>query len=83
MKHLVEEWSGEDGEETADDSDETNTICPLGEPPMAWGASYSDQRDLVFVSDFLTGAWTSKITPGVADGNGGGNGNSNGQGRGN
>ncbi len=52
--------------ETVDDSDENNIIFPLGEPPMAWGANYSTQRDLVLVSDFVTGAWTFKITPSAA-----------------
>lgn len=61
--------------ETVDDSDENNIIFPLGEPPMAWGANYSAERDLVLVSDFVTGAWTFKVTPAVADGNGRGSAN--------
>lgn len=61
--------------ETVDDSDENNILFPLGDPPMAWGANYSKRRDLVLVSDFITGAWTFKVVPSAANtrGNKGGN----------
>jgi hypothetical protein len=54
---------------TDDDLDEVSEILfPLGDPaaPMAWGANYSKERDLVFTSDMVTGVYTFKVTPGRA-----------------
>ncbi|PSP75354.1 hypothetical protein BRC86_03630 [Halobacteriales archaeon QS_3_64_16] len=41
----------------------SDLIFSLGEPPMAWGANYSEARDLVFTSDMITGVYTFKVTP--------------------
>lgn len=47
-------------------------IFDLGEAPMAWGADYSAQRDLVVTSDYFTGVYVFKVTPGRGENGGGG-----------
>lgn len=62
-------------------TDEVNDdpIFDLGEAPMAWGANYNKERDIVVASDFFTGVYVFKVTPAApgGSGNGGGNGNGN------
>lgn len=70
---------------TDDDLQEANNIIfPLGSPPlaqgeppapMAWGANYNRERDLVVTSDMVTGVYTFKVTPSAetTQGNEGGN----------
>jgi hypothetical protein len=41
-------------------------LFDLGEAPMAWGANYNEERDLVVASDFFTGVYVFKITPSKA-----------------
>jgi hypothetical protein len=54
---------------TDDDAEEVSEILfPVGDPPMAWGANYSAERDLVFTSDMLTGVYTFRVTPADGDG---------------
>lgn len=52
---------------TDDRADEANEpIFDLGEAPMAWGADYSDERDLTVTSDMFTGIYVFKVTPEAA-----------------
>lgn len=49
---------------TVDGQDESSDlIFPLGSAPMAWGANYNKERDLVVTSDMVTGVYTFKVTP--------------------
>lgn len=64
----TDRYATDDGatEEVNDDP-----IFDLGEAPMAWGANYSERRDLVVTSDFFTGIYVFKVTPGRSKGGGG------------
>jgi hypothetical protein len=54
---------------TDDDAEEVSElIFPELSAPMAWGANYSEARDLVFTSDMVTGVYTFKVTPARAKG---------------
>jgi len=56
----TDQYRTDDGanEEVNDDP-----IFDLGEAPMAWGADYTEARDLVVTSDFFTGVYTFEVTP--------------------
>lgn len=56
---------------TDDMADQANGAGFVGDPPMAWGANYSEQRDLVVTSDMQTGIYVFKVTPAAAGGGGG------------
>lgn len=60
---------------TDDMADQADGAGFVGEPPMAWGANYSKQRDLVVTSDMQTGIYVFKVTPAAAKGNGNSNDN--------
>ena len=52
---------------TDDDAENTSDLLfPALTAPMAWGADYSAERDLVFTSDMVTGAYVFKMTPAAA-----------------
>jgi hypothetical protein len=52
---------------TDDDAENTSDLLfPALTAPMAWGADYSAERDLVFTSDMVTGAYVFKVTPAAA-----------------
>ena len=70
---------------TDDDAENTSDLLfPALTAPMAWGADYSAERDLVFTSDMVTGAYVFKVTPAAArDSAGRGRGRNEGRGRGN
>lgn len=54
---------------TDDDEDEVSElIFPGLSAPMAWGANYNEERNLVFTSDMVTGVYTFKVTPARAKG---------------
>lgn len=44
----------------------TGPIFPVGDPPMAWGVDYADERDFTVVSDMVTGVYVFKFTPSAA-----------------
>lgn len=44
-------------------ADEANGAGFVGEPPMAWGVNYADQRDFTVVSDMQTGIYVLHFTP--------------------
>ncbi|WP_076432400.1 LVIVD repeat-containing protein [Haladaptatus litoreus] len=48
---------------TDDKADQADGAGFVGEPPMAWGADYSEERDLVVTSDMQTGLYVFKVTP--------------------
>jgi hypothetical protein len=48
---------------TDDEADQADGAGFVGEPPMAWGADYSEERDLVVTSDMQTGIYVFKVTP--------------------
>ncbi|WP_440988907.1 LVIVD repeat-containing protein [Haloarchaeobius baliensis] len=56
---------------TDDMADQADGAGFVGDPPMAWGANYSEQRDLVVTSDMQTGIYVFKVTPAAAGGGGG------------
>lgn len=45
----------------------TGPLFPVGDPPMAWGVDYADQRDFTVVSDMVTGLYVLKFTPSAAE----------------
>lgn len=51
---------------TDDKADQANGGSGSGSAPMAWGADYNAQRDLVITSDMVTGIYTFKVTPSTA-----------------
>ena len=61
--YAINEGTGDRGLDIWDVSD---LIFPGLTTPMAWGANYSAERDLVFTSDMVTGVYTFKMTPGRA-----------------
>jgi hypothetical protein len=46
-----------------DEEDVSELIFPGLTAPMAWSADYCPERDLVFTSDMVTGAYVFKVTP--------------------
>jgi hypothetical protein len=47
-------------------ADEADGAGFVGEPPMAWGVNYADERDFTVVSDMQTGIYVLKFTPSAA-----------------
>lgn len=58
---------------TLDKVDEANGMLIPENPPVAWSADYSSERDLTLVADQVTGVYTFKVLPSRAQ-NGNGNG---------
>ena len=48
---------------TADKLDQANGMLIPENPPVAWSADYSEQRDLTLVADQTTGVYTFKVMP--------------------
>ncbi len=53
---------------TLDRVDEADGMLIPENPPVAWSADYSRERDLTLVADQETGVYTFKVTPGAAKG---------------
>jgi hypothetical protein len=52
--------------ETDLQADQADGAGFVGEPPMAWGVNYADERDFTVVSDMQTGIYVLKFTPSAA-----------------
>ncbi|MFB6082127.1 MAG: LVIVD repeat-containing protein [Halanaeroarchaeum sp.] len=52
---------------TLDGIDEANGMLIPENPPVAWSADYSAERDLTLVADQTTGVYTFKVTPSAAE----------------
>jgi hypothetical protein len=52
--------------ETDLQADQADGAGFVGEPPMAWGVNYADERDFTVVSDMQTGIYVLKFTPNAA-----------------
>lgn len=62
----IDQYLTDDGWDPNDD-ELPNTgypILPVGRPPMAWTAEYHEDRDLIFVSDMVTGVYTFRMRDG-------------------
>lgn len=53
----IDQYRTDDAAERANE-----TIFPAGEPPMAFGVQYNEKKNLLFVSDMVTGVYTFRIT---------------------
>ncbi|WP_134671860.1 LVIVD repeat-containing protein [Halorussus marinus] len=47
---------------TIDGAEEAQGADWIGDPPMAWGANYNDERDFVAVSDLETGLYVFRVS---------------------
>ncbi|WP_254861549.1 regulatory P domain-containing protein [Halovivax gelatinilyticus] len=52
----------------SDLSGDADNSIGIASPPFAWGATYNEARDVVFVSDSLTGAYTLSLSDDEARG---------------
>lgn len=52
---------------TDDMADQADGAGFVGEAPMAWGANYSEQRDLVVTSDMQTGIYVFRVQPAASE----------------